>query len=146
MKIALSIVSTSTATGLNSGDLPPQNNNYLAISGFPAVVVDPETRVRQAKAVGSVVYEGLKTVLQGLNDCSNMCPPLRTAVGMFLTIIKFVEVCVLVYNNNNSFIVYSCGPDRVGEQEGTRRPQSKAESYPLDRQAVSRTQQLARIG
>jgi hypothetical protein len=104
MRIALSLVSTSTATSLNSGDLAAQNNDYLAIGGLPAIVVDPVSRVQQAKAVGSVVYEGLKTVLQGLNDCADMFPPLKTAVGVFLTIINFVEVWVLVYNDNNLFM------------------------------------------
>ena len=112
MKIALSLVSTSTATSLNSGNLAPQNNDYLAIGGLPPVVVDLETRVQQAKAVGSVVYEGLKTVLQGLYDCSDMFLPLKTAAGGILTIIGLVEVGVLIYNNN-VFIVYSCGSDRV---------------------------------
>ena len=117
MKIALSLVSSSTATSLNSGNLAPQNNAYLAIGGLPAVVVDPETttRVQQAKAVGSVVYEGFKTVLKGLYDCSDMFLPLKTAAGGILTIIEFVEVFVLVYNNNNLFMAYSCGSDRVGE-------------------------------
>ena len=115
MKIALSLISTPTATSLNSGDLASQNNDYLAIGGLPAVVVDHETRVQQVKAVGSVVYEGFKTVLEGLYDCSDMLLPLKTAAGGILTIIKFVEVCVLMYNNNNLFIVYSCGSDRVGE-------------------------------
>ena len=104
LKIGLSLVSTSIATSLNFGDLAPQNNDYLAIGRLPAVVVDPQTKVQQAKAVGSVAYEGLKTVLQGLDRCSNMCPPLKTAVGVFLTIIETVEVCVLVYNNNNLFV------------------------------------------
>ena len=109
LKIALSLVSTSIATSLNFSDLAPQNNDYLAIGGLPAAVVDPKTSVQQAKAVGSVGYEGLKTIVQGLDRCSNMCPPLKTAVGVFLTIIGIVEVCVLVYNNDNLFIDYSCG-------------------------------------
>ena len=107
MKIALSLVSTSSATSLNSGNLSPQNNPYQATGGLPAVVDDPKTRAQQAKAVGSVVYEGLKRVLQGINDCSDMCPPLKTATGVFLTIIGIVEVCafgLLVYNDNNVLV------------------------------------------
>jgi len=104
MKIVLSLVSTSTATSLNSGDLAPQNDDYLAIGGLPAVVFDPETRLQQAKVVGNVVYEGFKTVVEGLYDCSDMFLPLKTAAGGILTIIKFVEVCALVYNNNNLFV------------------------------------------
>ena len=91
MKIALSLVSTSTMTSLNSGDLAPQNNYYLAIGGLPAVVVNPETGVQQAKAGGSVIYEGFKRVVEGLYDCSDMFLPLKTAAGGILTIIKFVS-------------------------------------------------------
>ena len=112
MKIALSFVSPSTATGLN---LAPQNNDYLAIGGLPAAVDDPQTRVQQAKEVGSVAYEGFKTVIEGLYDCSDIFLPLKTATGGILTFIKLFEVCVFVYNNNNLLIVYSCGSDRVGE-------------------------------
>jgi hypothetical protein len=103
MKIALSPVPTLTATSLRSGDPASQDNDYLAIGGLPAVGAgaDPETRVQQAKAVGSVVYEGLKTVVQGLYDCSDIFLPLKTAAGGILTIIKFVEVCVLVYNTDS---------------------------------------------
>ncbi|PPQ85838.1 hypothetical protein CVT25_003366 [Psilocybe cyanescens] len=95
MKIVLSPVSTS-------GGLASQHNDYLAIGGLPVDVVDPETSVQQAKAVGNVVYEGLKTVVQGLYDCSDMFLPLKTAAGGILTIIKFVEVCILMYNNKGS--------------------------------------------
>ena len=94
IKIALSLVSTSTATSLNSGNLTPQLNNYLAIGGIPALVVGPETRVQQAKAMGSVVYEGFKAVLQGLYDCSDIFLPLKTLTGGILAIIDLVEVCL----------------------------------------------------
>lgn len=106
MQIALSPVS-------DSGNLS-QDNNYLAIGGLPAVVAHPETRVQQAKEVGSVVYEGLKTVVEGLYDCSDMFVPLKTAAGGILTIIKFVEVCTTtqIYE---LFIVYSWGSDGIGE-------------------------------
>ncbi|PPQ81031.1 hypothetical protein CVT25_014426 [Psilocybe cyanescens] len=84
MKIVLSPVSTS-------GSLASQDNDYLAIGGLPINVVDPETRVQQAKEVGNVVYEGLKIVVQGLYNCSDMFLHLKTAAGGILTIIKFVE-------------------------------------------------------
>jgi hypothetical protein len=101
MKIALSPVSTPTATSMPSGNLAPQDNDRQAISGLPAVVVDPETRVQQVNAVGSAVYEGFKTVVEGLYNCSDMFLPLKTAAGGILTVIKLVEVCVLVYNNTH---------------------------------------------
>jgi len=90
---------------LSPAIIAPQDNAYLAIGGLPAVVVDPETRVQQAKAVGSVVYEGLKTVVEGLYDCSDIFLPLKTAAGGILTIIKFVEVCVLTYDNTDSLLI-----------------------------------------
>jgi len=60
------------------------NNAYMAIVGVPATTVD--------STMGSVVYEGLKTVLQGLYDCSDMFLPLKTAAGSLLTIFKIVDV------------------------------------------------------
>ena len=85
---------------MHSENLSPQDNSYLAIGGLPAVVVEPETRVQQAKAVGSVVYEGLKTVVEGLYACSDMFLPLKTAAGGILTILKLVEVCLDVQRHN----------------------------------------------
>ena len=84
-----------------NGNLPPQDNPYLPIGGLSDGVVESETRVQQAKAVGSVVYEGLKQVLKGLYDCSDMFLPLKTAAGGILTIIDFVEVCVSMYNRTD---------------------------------------------
>ena len=78
------------------------NNPYLPIGGLSDVVVEPETRVQQAKAVGGVVYEGMKQVLKGLYDCSDMFLPLKTAAGGLLTIIDFVEVCLSIYNSTDS--------------------------------------------
>jgi hypothetical protein len=86
---------------MQSGNLAPQDNSYLAIGGPLAVGADPETRVQQAKAVGSVVYEGLKIVVKGLYDCSDMFLPLKTAAGGILTFIELVEVSGSMYNNTN---------------------------------------------
>ena len=60
------------------------DNAYTAIVAVPATAVDP--------TMGSVVYEGLKTVLQGLYDCSDIFLPLKTAAGSLLTIFKVVDV------------------------------------------------------
>ena len=59
---------------------------YTAMVAVPTTTVDPTT--------GSVVYEGLKTVLQGLYDCSDIFLPLKTAAGSLLTIFKIVDVRV----------------------------------------------------
>ena len=46
----------------------------------------------QMQAAGSVVYEGLKTVLQGLYDCSDIFLPLKTTAGGLLAVIKIFDV------------------------------------------------------
>ena len=69
----------------SSAQAPPRiDNAYTAIVGSTATTGDP--------TMGSVVYEGLKTVLQGLYDCSDMFTPLKTATGGLLTIFKIVDV------------------------------------------------------
>ena len=83
-----------------SGNLTPRDNGYLAIGGPLPDGVDPETRVQQAEGAGSVVYEGLKVVVKGLYDCSDMFLPLKTVAGGILTFIGLVEVRGSMYNRN----------------------------------------------
>ena len=94
-------VSTLTAMSMQSGNLAPQDNDYLAIGGGLPAMVDPETRVQQAKEVGSIVYEGMKIVVKGLYDCSGMFAPLKTVAGGILTFIELVEVSGSMYHNTN---------------------------------------------
>ena len=69
----------------SSAQAPPTiDNAYAAIVGPPATTGGP--------TMGSVVYEGLKTALQGLYDFSDMFIPLKTAAGGLLTIFKIVDV------------------------------------------------------
>ena len=44
------------------------------------------------KEWGSTAYEGLKTAIQGIYDCSGSFPPLQTTAGVLLTISKVVDV------------------------------------------------------
>jgi hypothetical protein len=103
MKIALSPASTSA----------PQDKPYQALSGSSGLVVDSENRVQQAKAVGGVVYEGLKTVVDVLYECSDAFPPLKTAAAIFQKITKFVEVCALMCDIDPWVIRYSLLPIRL---------------------------------
>lgn len=64
----------------------PQDNPFEAISG-----VMPRSQ-SQMQVVGSAAYEGLKTVLQGVYDCSDIFLPLKTTAGGLLTIIKIIDV------------------------------------------------------
>ncbi|KAG5650910.1 hypothetical protein H0H81_010573 [Sphagnurus paluster] len=69
---------------------PLQENHYTVIGGLSTPAA-PGTRVQQMKATGSVIYEGLKLVLQGLYDCSDSFLPLKAATGAFLKVIDVVE-------------------------------------------------------
>jgi len=76
---------TDGASATSSAQAPPRiDNAYAAMVGLPTTTVDP--------TVGSLVYEGLKTVLQGLCDCSDMFLPLKTATGGLLAVFKIVDV------------------------------------------------------
>jgi len=86
---------------MQSGNVASQDNNYLAIGGPLPGGVDPETTVQQAEALGSVVYEGLKMVVKGLYNCSDMFLPLKTAAGGILTFVEIVEVSGSMYNNTS---------------------------------------------
>jgi len=84
----------SPANGGPSNDSSSQDNLFAAIGRLP-------TTATQTQQIGSVAYEGLKTVLQGLYDCSDMLLPLKAASGGILTIIKIVDVrdSMLVFAN-----------------------------------------------
>jgi len=85
---------------MQSGNLAPQDNGYLAIGGPLPGGFNPEMRVQQVEEVGSVVYEGLKIVVKGLYDCSDMFLPLKMVAGGILTFIGLVEVHGSMYNTN----------------------------------------------
>ena len=94
------------AEGGPSDDLNLQDNLYAAIGGLPTAVM-PAT---QARKMGAVAYEGLKTVFQGLYDCSDLLLPLKAALGALLTISKIVDVHGLMLC---SWIIhdYYCAPE-----------------------------------
>jgi hypothetical protein len=105
----------SIAVGTPFRDLAPQDIHYTAIGGLPTTVVVPETAFEKTKAMAATVYEGLKTVVEGLYSCSDMFLPLKAASGAFLKIIKTAEVSgPCTTRVHYSFIVCSCGPDCVG--------------------------------
>ena len=83
-------ITESPASDGRSDNFNLQDNLYAAIGGLPITVV-PATQIHQ---MGSAAYEGLKTVLQGLYDCSDMFLPLKTAAGGLLTIFRIVDVRV----------------------------------------------------
>ena len=85
--------SSISAFPANSSTSAPQVNSqgteYLELLTTPS---DPLTWEYRMKEWGSTTYEGLKTAIQGIYDCSSMFPPLQTTAGVLLTISKVVDV------------------------------------------------------
>jgi hypothetical protein len=71
---------------------PQQGTEYAAILEHPTLPSDPLTWEHRMKEWGSTAYEGLKTALQGIYDCSGLFPPLQATAGVLLTISKVVDV------------------------------------------------------
>ena len=70
----------------------PQGTEYTAILELSPTPSGPLTWKHRMKAYGSTAYEGLKTAIQGIYDCSGAFPPLQTAAGVLLTICNVVDV------------------------------------------------------
>ncbi|KIM79164.1 hypothetical protein PILCRDRAFT_570654 [Piloderma croceum F 1598] len=83
---SISASSATSATQIN-----PQGTEYTAIVELSTTPSGPPTWEQRMKERGSTAYEGLKTAIQGIYDCSGSFPPLKTAAGVFLTISKVVD-------------------------------------------------------
>ena len=70
----------------------PQGTEYMAILELSPKPSGPLTWEHRLKACGSTAYEGLKTTIQGVYNCSGIFPPLQTAAGVLLTICSVVDV------------------------------------------------------
>ena len=79
--------STTSAPQVN-----PQGNEYTAILELSPTPSSPLTWEHRMKAYGSTAYEGLKTAIKGIYDCSGAFPPLQSAAGVLLTICNVVDV------------------------------------------------------
>ena len=76
----------------------PQGTEYMAILELSPTPSGPLTWDHRMKARGSTAYEGLKTAIQGVYDCSAIFPPLHTTAGVLLTICKVVDVSGSMYS------------------------------------------------
>ena len=65
------------------------------------------------KECGSTAYEGLKTAIQGIYECSGIFPPLETTAGGLLTISKVVDVCGSTCSTCKCVINLSCCPSEI---------------------------------
>ena len=95
-------ISASSAPQVNS-----QGTEYTAILDLPTTPSGPMTWEDWMKDWGSTTYEGLKTALQGIYNCSGILPPLQATAGVLLTISKVVDVresmCSLCVNTILTF-------------------------------------------
>ena len=97
--ISASLVkSTAPAPQVNS-----QGGEYTAILELSPTPSGPLTWEHQMKAYGSTAYEGLKTAIQGIYNCSGAFPPLQSAAGVLLTICTVVDVRGSMYSACNYF-------------------------------------------
>ena len=69
-----------------------QGTEYVEILELSTMPSGSLTWDHRMKDWGSTAYEGLKTAIQGIYDCSGMFPPLQTTAGVLLTISKVVDV------------------------------------------------------
>ncbi|KIM76573.1 hypothetical protein PILCRDRAFT_641534 [Piloderma croceum F 1598] len=89
MNAPISASPTNNAT--SATQVNPQGTEYTAIVELSTTPSGPLTWEQRMKEGGSTAYEGLKTAIQGIHDCSGSFPPLQTAAGVFLTISKVVD-------------------------------------------------------
>ena len=97
---------TNSAT--SAPQVNPQGTEYTAILGLLTTPSAPLTWEHRMKECGSTAYEGLKSAIQGIYDCSGIFPPLQTTAGVLLTISKVVDVrgslcSTCKYSNNVSY-------------------------------------------
>ena len=91
--VATASISTSPMkSSTPAHQVNPQGTEYTAILELSPKPSGPLTREYRMKAFGNTAYEGLKTAIQGVHDCSGMFPPLQTTAGVLLTICKVVDV------------------------------------------------------
>ena len=89
-KASKSASPTNNAT--TAPQVNPHDTEYTAILELSTTTSAPLTWEHRMKEYGSTAYEGLKTAIQGIYDCSGMFPPLHTTAGVLLTISKVVDV------------------------------------------------------
>lgn len=97
----------------NATSVPQVNSQateYTAILDLPITPSSPLRWDHRMKEWESTTYEGLKTAIQGIYECSGIFPPLQATAGVLLTISKVVDVreslCFTCKYTNNYIIIY----------------------------------------
>ena len=87
-----SISASPTNNATSTPQVNPHDTEYTSILELSTTPSAPLTWEHRMKEYGSTAYEGLKTAIKGIYDCSGMFPPLQTTAGVLLTISKVVDV------------------------------------------------------
>ena len=90
---AQSQIASASISATSAPQINPQGAEYTAILALSPTPPGLQTREHRMKEWGSTAYEGLKTAIQGIYDCSSIFPPLQVTAGGLLTISKIVDVC-----------------------------------------------------
>jgi hypothetical protein len=110
-------IASISASPTNSATSAPQVNlqctEYTAILELSPTPSGPLTWEHRMKECGSTTYEGLKTAIQGVYDCSGIFPPLQTTAGVLLTISKVVDVCGICALRVNALLMFHFAHQRV---------------------------------
>jgi hypothetical protein len=89
-KSATAFISAAPTT--SAPQVNPQDTEYTAILELSTTPSGSLTWEQRMTEWGSTTYEGLKTAIQGIYDCSGIFPPLQTTAAVLLTICKVVDV------------------------------------------------------
>jgi hypothetical protein len=89
---ATASISAAPTSNASAPQINPQGTEYTTILELSTTPSNPLTWEHRMKEWGSTAYEGLKTAIQGIYDCSGIFPPLQTTAGVLLTISKVVDV------------------------------------------------------
>ena len=87
-----SLSASPTNNASSAPQVNPQGTEYTAILELSTTPSSPLTWEHRMKEWGSTTYEGLKTAIQGIYDCSGIFPPLQATAKVLLTICKVVDV------------------------------------------------------
>ena len=108
--IKTSISASPTNNAASTTQANPHDTEYTAILELSTTPSAPLTWEHRMKEYGSTAYEGLKTAIQGIYDCSGIFPPLQATAGVLLTISKVVDVRGLLCSSckyTNDVLFYS---------------------------------------
>ena len=95
------IASISASPSNSATQANPQGTEYAAILDLSATSSAPLTWEQRMKERGSTTYEGLKTAIQGIYNCSAIFPPLQAmpeCSWRLVNLLMCVDLCALLVN------------------------------------------------